>query len=80
MAPFFPTLQKFTNLKIEHKNIGLYTGLVYGADSAGILFLIPIMGLIMNFNAFIAYDVPLISLFIIFSLVLTMKGDRVSKI
>jgi fucose permease len=73
MAPFFPTLQKFMNFKIDHKDIGLYSGLIYGFDSAGILFLVPAMGFIVNYNSVLAYIIPLISFFVVFLLVLKIK-------
>jgi hypothetical protein len=80
IAPFFPTLQKFMNFKIKHKDIGLYSGLVYGFDSAGILFLVPIMGLAVDYNAIIAYTFPLISFFIIFLIVLRIKKINTVKV
>ncbi len=73
IAPFFPTLQKFMNFKIKHKDIGLYSGLLYGFDSAGILFLVPAMGFVVNYNPVSAYVIPLISFFVIFLLVLKIK-------
>jgi fucose permease len=79
IAPFFPTLQKLMNSKVEHRDIGLYTGLVYAADSVGILLLIPFMGFIMDFNPFLAYTVPLVTLLIILSLVFSMRKQNLKS-
>ncbi len=68
IAPFFPTFQKFMNSKIENKDIGLYSGLIYGFDSLGVMIAILTMGFVIDFSPFIAYLIPTFSFITIFIL------------
>ncbi|MDA3852358.1 MAG: MFS transporter, partial [Spirochaetaceae bacterium] len=59
MGPFFPTLQKYISIQLEHRQIGLFNGLSYGATGVGGMLINGLMGYTAEISLYISYSIPI---------------------
>ncbi|BBE30190.1 hypothetical protein OSSY52_03310 [Tepiditoga spiralis] len=70
LGPIFPSVQKFSNSKLSNREVGLFSGLVYGSTGIGQLIIVNSMALIGSINILYSYVLPM---FILFTLILLKR-------
>ena len=70
LGPIFPSLQKFSNSKLSNREVGLFSGLVYGSTGIGQLIIVNSMALVGSISIIYSYVLPI---FILFTLILLKR-------
>ncbi|QTA37260.1 MFS transporter [Thermosipho ferrireducens] len=66
MGPIFPTIQKYANMRLGGREVGLLNGLTYAFTGIGAMLISGIMGAISNFDISLMYLIPALGLFLVF--------------
>jgi fucose permease len=68
LSTIFPILQKYSSRMLPKREVGLFSGLIFGSTGIGTMILSTSMGVIGDFKIILSYFIPVIAFFIIFIL------------